>query len=189
MVNIKINEAIDDAFNNLRIQWKWFVVIGILLLVIGILALANVLIATVASMYFVGVAIITSGILQIIHAFQLRDRSYVLFWGGCGLIYTIAGIAVIADPVMASSALTLLLAITLFCLGIIRIWQGARSWHYAGNGWIIFSGILSLLLGILIMSGWPLNSLWIIGLLLGIDLLFQGWLYLLFGIAIRPKNT
>lgn len=189
MVDVKMNETLKDIFDNLRKQWKWFVGVGILLVIIGCLALANAFIATVASMYFFGFAIIVSGILEIIHAFQLRSGSNALFWGGCGIIYTIAGIAVIANPTMASSVLTLLLAIMFIFLGIVRIWQGIRIWHYDGSGWIIFSGILSLLLGILILSGWPINSLWIIGLFLGIDLLFQGWSYLLFGFAIRPKKN
>lgn len=183
-----VNSALGDFMSTLGHKWKWFVGIGALLIILGMLALGNQLMATVFSIYYIGALMLISGVLEIIHAFKVRGVGLSLYWGGAGLLYAIAGLIAFSNPILASSVLTLLMAVALIVMGIIRIGHGIRTRQYVGSGWIIFSGLMTLFLGVLIAVGWPVNSLWILGIFLGIDLLFQGWGYVTFGLAIRAST-
>lgn len=189
MTNSDSHDFLPQLKEKLGMKWGWFVAIGVMLILLGLLALGNQFIATVFTIYYLGALMVIAGVFQIIHAFQVRGVGLSLYWVGAGLLYTVAGIFAFANPVLASSVLTLLLAFALLASGVIRLWQGFKARGYnIGSGWIMFSGVLSLLLGILIAAEWPISSLWIIGLFLGIDLLFQGWGYISFGYGIKPEK-
>ena len=81
--------------------------------------------------------------------------------------------------------LTLLLAVALIAGGIFRIWVGMNARPQANWGWMVAGGVITLLAGIVIAIGWPVNSLWILGMFLAIDLIFQGWSFVAFGLALR----
>lgn len=189
MANADFQDLLPQLKEKLGMKWGWFVAIGVVLIFLGLLALGNQFLATVFTIYYLGALMVIAGIFQIIHAFQIRGVGLSLCWAVAGLLYAIAGIFAFANPVLASSVLTLLLAFALLASGIIRLWQGFKARGYnVGSGWIMFSGALSLLLGILIVADWPISGLWIIGLFLGIDLLFQGWGYIIFGYGIKPAK-
>jgi uncharacterized membrane protein HdeD (DUF308 family) len=120
-----------------------------------------------------------------VHAFQVRTWEHILTWVLSGLLYTIAGICAFANPVLTSTVLTLLLAVTLVVAGVLRIWVGRRLKSSRGWGWILFGGIVTVLAGVVIVIGWPVNSLWILGMFLAIDLFFQGWTLVAFGLSIK----
>jgi uncharacterized membrane protein HdeD (DUF308 family) len=168
-----------------RHQWGWFVALGVLLLVCSLIAFGNIFAATVVSIYFVGLMMLIGGVAYLVHAFQVRTWQHVLFWALSGVLYLIAGILAFTNPLFASAILTLMLAFSLTIAGVLRIFVGSKLKSGRGWGWIVFSGIVTILAGVVIAIGWPVNSLWILGLFLAIDLLFQGWTLIAFGFTIR----
>jgi uncharacterized membrane protein HdeD (DUF308 family) len=172
-----------------RSKWSWFIGIGILLLLLGGLALGNLVVATVASVLFIGMLMLLGGIIEIVHSFGVQNWKSFLFWLLSGLLYAAAGIVAFMNPILASTVLTFLLAAALLAIGIIRIWTGYQSRHSTGWSWIVASGVVTALLGIVIALGWPINSLWVLGAFLAIDLIFQGWSFIAFGWGLKHFDT
>lgn len=169
----------------LRSKWGWFVLLGVALLVLGVIAAGNLLIATAASIFFVGTMMIIGGIVEIIHAFGVKSWGTFFWWLLSGILYVVAGYLAFANPVLAAGVMTLFLAISLIASGLVRIWIGFSGRGVEGWGWVIAGGIITVLAGLIIASGWPVNSLWILGLFLAIDLIFQGVTYVGFGFGLR----
>src|SRR3954447_16822681 len=101
------------SFSELRSKWGWFVALGVLLLLAGVLALADEFLATVVSVFYVGALMLVSGIFQIIHSFGVKSWGRFFWWLLSGIVYTLAGIFAYLNPLLASTVLTLLLAIAL----------------------------------------------------------------------------
>lgn len=181
--------AISDQMPNgdaaVRTKWGWFVVLGVIVLALGVIAAGNLLIATAASVFFVGAMMIAAGIVEIIHAFGVKSWGKFFLWLLSGLLYIVAGYFAFANPLLATAVLTLFLAISLIASGLVRIWIGFTSKNLQGWGWVVAAGVVTTLAGLIIFSGWPVNSLWILGLFLAIDLIFQGITYIAFGFGLR----
>ena len=160
-----------------------------MLVLLGFVALGNLVVATVASIFVLGVVMIAGGIAHIVLAF--RGKGGRSFAGGLlgGLLYLLAGVLVFSNPALASSVFTLLIAFALIAAGAARIWLGLSMRPEKGWGWIMTAGVVTIFAGLVIATGWPVNSLWVIGLFLGVDLLFQGWSYIAVGLAIRTRLT
>lgn len=177
--------ALRDAIGETRSKWGWFVALGVLLLIFGGVAFGNLFIATVASVFVVGSLMLVAGIIEIIHAFGVKDWSGFFWWLLSGLLYAIAGFLAFYNPLLASAVLTFLLAASLVASGILRLWVGLKNREASGWGWIVAAGVVTTLAGLIIAAGWPVNSLWVLGLFLAIDLIFQGWTFIAFGLALR----
>lgn len=172
-------------FSSLQSKWVWFAILGVLLIACGAIAAANVFLATVVSVYYVGLFMLIGGIVYLVHAFQLREWDHLLFWALSGVLYVLAGVFAFINPILASAALTLFLALALLIAGIFRLWIGLRMRPVKGWHWVVASGAITALAGFVIVLGWPVNSLWILGLFLACDLFIQGWSMLAFALALR----
>jgi uncharacterized membrane protein HdeD (DUF308 family) len=179
------SDALRDAIGQTRAKWGWFVALGVLLLIFGGIAFGNLFIATVASVYVVGWLMLMAGIVEIIHAFGVKTWGRLFYWLLSGLLYAIAGFFAFYNPVLASAVFTFLLAVALIAAGLLRIWVGYQHRAEQGSGWIIAAGVVTTLAGLVIAIGWPVNSLWVLGLFLAIDLIFQGWTFIAFGLALK----
>jgi uncharacterized membrane protein HdeD (DUF308 family) len=114
-----------------------------------------------------------------------RTWSRFLLWVAAGLLYLVAGAIAIAQPLFAAVVFTLVLGAGLLATGIVRLWL---AWHMpAGQpkGLVVFSGVVTTLLGMVVTLGWPGDSLFILGMLLGIDLIFYGAGWIGFGLLLR----
>ncbi|MDE1996072.1 MAG: HdeD family acid-resistance protein [Rhizobiaceae bacterium] len=169
----------------IRSKWGWFVALGVLLLLFGAVALGNLFVATVASVYYIGVLMLIGGIVHLVHAFQVRGWDHILFWALSGLIYVLAGAFAFTNPLLASAALTFFLAVTLIIAGTFRVWVGRKLKPERGWIWIVIGGVVTAIAGFAIALGWPVNSLWVLGLFLAADLIFQGWTLVAFGLGLR----
>lgn len=176
------------AADNIRAAWGWFVALGAVFIVLGLIASSQLLLATVVTVYYLGATIIMAGILQIVQSCRLSRWTGFILWLLSGLLYIGAGIMSFMNPALASSALTLLLALFTAASGIARIWLGAGAMSERGWGWIVASGVLSTVVGLLVLVGWPVNSAWVLGLILSIDLIFQGCTMLGAGFRLRSMN-
>ncbi|QIQ22271.1 HdeD family acid-resistance protein [Zophobihabitans entericus] len=171
--------------SSLRGKWGWFLIIGIVLLVLGCLALSHQLIATVFSVYYIGILLVIAGLAQAIQSFQIKGFGQTALWAVMGVLYILIGILALFQPLLISSALTLILAITLIISGVSQTLGSLNNRALPLWGWLLFSGLITLILGIIILSGWPEASLWVLGMFLGIDLAFQGWAYIAMSFAIK----
>ncbi|MBB4194978.1 uncharacterized membrane protein HdeD (DUF308 family) [Rhizobium aethiopicum] len=133
--------------SQLQSKWIWFVGLGVLLLVCGLIALGNLMLATVVSVYYVGMLMLFGGVTYLVHAFQVRGWDHVLFWTLSGLLYVFAGIAAFVNPILTSAALTLFLSLALVIAGVFRTWVGRRMKPAKGWGWIVASGVITALAG------------------------------------------
>lgn len=173
------------AISELRDKWGWFVALGVLMLVAGVIAMLNLFLATVVSVFYVGALMLVSGIFQIVHAFSVKNWGRLAWWLLSGLAYAAAGIIAFANPLLASSVLTLLLAAALLGAGVMRVWVGMENRERANWGWIVAAGVVTALAGLIIAIGWPVNSLFVLGAFLAIDLIFQGAALTAFGMALK----
>jgi uncharacterized membrane protein HdeD (DUF308 family) len=151
-----------------RLNW-----LGILLIVLGIVSILSPAIAGGAVVTVVGLILLVAGVVQVVRAFQMAGSEKVLTIA-LGVIAALAGIAVVLHPILGLAFLTLLLVAYFFAEGVWKIIASFRYRPAAGWGWLLSSGILSLVLGWLIWSQWPLSGLWAVGVLVGVNLLGTG---------------
>ena len=166
--------TLGSAIHTLRHNWGWFVGLGVLSIVAGLLALGNIMVGTLVSILFIGAMMTVAGIAHIVHAFQVREWGQFALWLLTGLLYTAAGLLIAYNPLLGASVFTLFIGIMLIASGVMRIIVAFGMRGHAGWGWMLLAGLVTLFLGLLIAARWPVNSLWVLGLFLGIDLLFTG---------------
>ena len=148
---------------------------GVISLILGTIAILAPLAATVAVVWVIGAVILVQGIIQLVHCFKSAQWSafaWNLLWA---VVYVIAGGLILARPLLGAVTLTLLLAAFFIVSGVVKLGLAMKLKPAPRWGWVFFSGIMGLVLGLIIFAGWPGDSLAIMGLLLGIDLIFGGW--------------
>jgi len=175
----------------LRAKWGWIVALGVVYVVAGFVALGSVMTATVASVLVVGVMMIVAGIAELFNAFQIKSWGKFLIWALLGVLYIIAGFVTFENPLFAAVLLTLILGASLVASGVVRIFLAFNMKRETPWIWVALSGVVTLLLGLLILARWPINSIYILGLFLGIDLIMAGagWIGLGFGLHQRPVTS
>jgi uncharacterized membrane protein HdeD (DUF308 family) len=166
-------------------KWGWFVALGIGELILGGIASTNLLAANLASVLFIGAAMLVGGIFQIVHAFSARGIRGLLYWLIGGIVYAAAGAVILYDPILGSLTLSLLAGVLLLVAGVLRAWAGFHSRPAAGWRWIVAAGVLTFFVGVILIAAWPAISLWLLGATLVVDLIFQGWGFIAFGVALR----
>jgi uncharacterized membrane protein HdeD (DUF308 family) len=172
------------GMDELRQSAGWFIGLGVLLVVLGMAALAYTAVTTIISVVLFGWLLLMVGALQAAHA-MWRSR-----WGGffielcSGVLYAVVGLMIVAAPQQAAEGLTLLIAVLLIVGGIFRL-AIAVSGNYHHWGWLFLSGLINLLLGVMIWRQWPLSGLWVIGVFVGIDMIFNGWTMIMLGTMAR----
>jgi uncharacterized membrane protein HdeD (DUF308 family) len=172
----------------LRAKWGWVVGIGIALIVFGLIALGSVVAATVASVWVVGIMMLISGAAEVANAFAVKTWGKFFLWALLGLLYGLAGVFTIMNPVLAAGVLTLLLGAGLAASGIVRVILAFQMREGTPWGWVVLSGLITLLLGLMILAKWPVSSLWVLGTFLGIDLVFAGVSWVVVGLALKRAS-
>jgi uncharacterized membrane protein HdeD (DUF308 family) len=169
-------------------NWGWLLALGILMIILGAFAIAAPYGATLAVQFALGWILVIGGIAEAIHAFMARG------WGGfllellSAILYVVVGVLLLTNPVGGALALTIVLAVFLIVEGIFKIMMAMRVRDHRGWGWLLASGVLSVILGVLIWAEWPASGLWVIGLLVGIQLLFTGWSLVMLALAARAHR-
>jgi uncharacterized membrane protein HdeD (DUF308 family) len=157
---------------------------GIALVILGIVAVGSALFMTLTTVLIFGVLLIMGAIFQIVAAIWGRNWKGFILHLLMGVLYFVAGVFMIDNPLEAASALTLLIAACLIGSGILRIVFSALQ-RFEGWGWLILNGVVALVLGASIWKQWPLSGLWVIGLFVGIEMLFSGVSWIMLGLSVR----
>jgi uncharacterized membrane protein HdeD (DUF308 family) len=169
-------------------NWGWLLAFGILMIILGIFAIGAPVVATIAFQVVLGWLLVIGGIAEGIHAFMAQNWRGFLFELLSAILYVVVGALLLFNPLLGAAALTLLLAVFLVVEGIFKIIMALRVRDHRGWGWVLASGILSLILGAMIWAQWPASGLWVIGLLVGIQLLFTGWSVVMLALAARAHR-
>ena len=179
------NSQVSSDTAPLRAKSGWIVALGVVYTIVGFIALGSVVMATVASVFVVGVMMIIAGVAEVVSAFQIKSWGKFLLWALLGVLYVIAGFVTFENPLLAAALLTLVLGASLVASGIMRIILAFSMKRETPWIWVALSGIITLLLGLLILAHWPINSVYILGLLLGIDLIIAGAGWIGIGLGLR----
>lgn len=160
---------------------------AILFILLGIIAIAIPQFFTIGIELLVGTLLIAAGIVQLIRLFQNKDAPG--FWGSFfGAIFSlILGALFLIYPLAGVLSLTYLLILYFIIDGIAKIYFSFQLKSFQHWGWILFSGILSLALAALIITGLPGTAVWVLGLLVGINMLFFGFSLIGFASTIEQK--
>lgn len=183
--DVSLDRQASSTVAPLRAKWGWIVALGVVYLITGFIALGSMFIATVASVLLVGVMMIIAGVAEVISAFQMKSWGKFLIWALLGLLYILAGFVTFENPLLAAVVLTLVLGASLVVSGIVRLFLAFSMKRGSFWGWVAFSGVITLLLGLLILARWPINSVYILGLFLGIDLIMAGAAWVGLGLNLR----
>ena len=174
------------ADNSLCSKWSSFLTVGIVLILLGTLALGSALFTTLASVVLFGIVLAAAGIAQVVHAFWTPEWKGFFVQLFLGILSAVVGWLMVSNPISGALSLTLVLAALFIASGLFRIatslLTSVEHW-----GWLLLNGIITLALGILVLIQWPVGSLWIIGLFIAIDLLFAGWSNVIFGFSLRKQ--
>jgi uncharacterized membrane protein HdeD (DUF308 family) len=171
----------------LRGRWKWFVGVGILLVVVGLIALANVVDATLITTVIVGIALLFGGTMQIVGAWAADgSTSRRVLMAVLGVIYIIVGFNVIADPLAGAVALTVVVALFLIIDGVLRIFSALVPETENKVLTIVF-GIVMIILGGWLWSGIPVSGV-AIGFFVGLQLLVAGVVWIMLGFMARSSH-
>jgi len=179
----------DSELAPLRTKSGWIIALGVVYVIAGFVAPGSIVIATVASVLIVGVMMIVAGVAELINAFQIKSWGKFLIWALLGVLYMVAGFVTFENPLLAAVVLTLMLGASLVASGIIRVIIGFSMKRETPWMWVALSGAITLLLGLLILARWPINSVYILGLFLGIDLIMAGTGWIWFGSGLRQGQV
>ncbi|TPW30574.1 HdeD family acid-resistance protein [Martelella alba] len=169
-------------------RWGWILAFGLILLGFSIVLIANLFVATIASVVFFGVMIMLAGVFHLVQLMHAKVRGQMIFWAATGILYILAGIFVIYNPVMASRLFTVIIGVSLAVAGGFRLYLGMSFKPVQGWGWLVFSGLVLLLSAIMIASDFAHSSLWLLGLFVAVDFLVYGISLVVFALSIKPTN-
>ncbi|BDX20987.1 hypothetical protein TUM22923_03080 [Polynucleobacter sp. TUM22923] len=158
---------------------------GILFIVLGMIGVAGQTLFSFVSINIVGAFLILAGALQASHAMKSQGWRSVGIQMVLAVMYIVAGLFIWLFPIPALEVITLWLAAIFFVTGGLRLLSAFQHRHFQEWFWLVLSSAISILMGVLIMNGYPQSSLWLPGLLIAIELLLQGWSLLFLGLAAR----
>jgi len=169
-------------------HWGRLMALGFLFVILGTIGLGMVVWMTLASILAVGILAMVGGVVQLVQAFTFDGwkgkASHLLI----GLLYLVAGWLIIADPLSASAVVTMLLALTLIFIGILRTALALQNRGRQRWVWPLIGGLLSGILGVMILLQWPVTGLWVIGLFVSVEMIFHGWAYVALSL-IEKRST
>jgi len=174
-IELEIKHLQQEMQNYFQTHWKLFLAEGILFILLGLCAMAIPQLFTVAIVLFLGWIILFGGAVQIIRAFMFSDMPGFGSWLFMGILQVVVGYLFIAQPAAGVLTLTMLVALFFAFEGIAKISLAFMMRPLANWGLILFSGITALVFALIISISWSETSQWLLGLFLGINMIFLGW--------------
>jgi uncharacterized membrane protein HdeD (DUF308 family) len=154
-------------------HWGWFLAFGAVLILLGIAAIVRSVTATVASMLFFGWLLVVAGMFEFVSAFMVGNWAGFFLHLLIGILFAVMGVLMLTRPVISAESLTLAMSIFFLIAGLYQLIASAWT-HLPGWGWQALNGVITSILGVLVLAGWPASGLWVIGLFVGIELVFYG---------------
>ena len=186
-----VRESAYQIGGAVRRHWVLFLSEGIVLVILGVLALLAPVIASVAATVFFGWLLLLSGVVGLVTTFRARHAPG--FWWSLlsAVIGIIAGVLLLGWPLLGTLSLTAVLIAFLLAEGAVSILYALEHRNALSGrwGWMLTSGIIDVVLGVVLLIGLPGTALWALGLLLGINLIFGGWALIFMALHARPASA
>jgi len=180
----KISDVFAAEIAQVRKSWVWFLLIGILLMVLGATCIVKAQTATTFSILVLGWILMISGVFWLINSFLAIASPMFFLFLLSALIRGGIGYLLIRHPNAGAEGVTMLLAVLFIVGGLFRT-AGASVIKFPWWGWTVLSGIVAVVLGVYILANWPVASTFFVGIVIGVDLLFDGGALTAFSAAIR----
>ena len=172
-MNLSAMNLSADEMNSLRSNWRWSLAAGILVGLIGVVAIIHSVAATFVSLVTLAWLMIFAGITLAVHGFRNHKWSgFLLDLFGAAVIIATA-ILLVRSPLTSVLAVTVVLALYFIVSGIAET-IGGFAGRYRSTGWAVFDGVISILLGAALLATWPTSGIWFLGFAVGVKLLFLG---------------
>jgi len=161
----------------------WSIVVSLFMILAGILAIGLPLAAGIAVNFVVAWALMISGVAHLAFGWHIRAMGGAIWQLLLGALYIGIGVYLLLRPVAGLVTLTLALAIYLFAEGLLELILSFQVRPRNGWGWLLFDGVVTLILAIMIWRAWPMSTEWVIGTLVGISMIFSGATRLMLSLA------
>lgn len=175
ITTIEIRKLQERILAYLQKHWKLFFAEGLLFMILGLSAIVVPQLFTLGITLFLGWLIFIGGLIQIARAIAFFRMPGFSLWLFMGLLQAAIGYLLIADPTQGALTLTLLLTLLFAFEGVAKIVWALMLRPLASWGWVLFSGLTALIFAIAVWIGWPETAQWLLGLFLGINMVFLGW--------------
>jgi uncharacterized membrane protein HdeD (DUF308 family) len=169
-------------------KWGWFLFLGIVSVLAGFFAVGHPLLVTLFGVIFIGASLVVNGAMQIVQSVMTKTWKDTILGVLCGVVSVIGGILIMQEPVQGSVVITLFLLAALVVGGISRIviafhHRELRSWWLVALG-----GLASVVVGIMLYTALPWSGLWVLGTLIGVELIVQGVGWMTFAMDLRRQH-
>jgi uncharacterized membrane protein HdeD (DUF308 family) len=187
-VSKSMTASLEGGLEEIRSSWGWFVALGITLIILGAVCILGNVMATLATVLAFGWLLIIGGVAALIHAFRMRTWSGFFLFLLSAVLRGFTGYLLLRYPLAGELGLTMLLASFFIVGGTFRA-IGAGALRFPRWGWTAVSGVVSIVLGVMLLVQLPISSLWFIGLAIGVDFVFDGSSLVALGLALRGIPT
>lgn len=184
---MRADVAQNEVFGELQKNWGWMLALGIVMVILGVIGLGMSTMLTIVSVLYFGVLMLFGCGAQFAQAIRSEAWKGRLWHILIAIVYLVAGLIMLLNPALASVTLTLMIAWSLVAIGILRIIIAIQMRGTSGWVWALLGGLVTIVLGIMIMNQWPVSGLWVIGMFVAIEMLFAGWSQIV--IALAAKNA
>lgn len=165
----------ENIFNATNRSSGMVIFIGVLFIILGMIGIMWQSLASIISVNILGFLLLAAGIIQLVLAFKNEGWKSIIIQLLVAILYVATGVYTLLYPIPSLEAITLCLAAIFLVSGIIRIVTAFEYKVFSKWFWILLSGIISILMTFLIIKSFPLSSLWLLGLLISLEFVFQGW--------------
>ena len=167
-------------------MWGWYLALGIALILLGAYCIYADVSATLASVWAIGIVLMLAGAAQIVAGFMSRTAGHIILLLLVGALDIFVGLALVQHTGYGALVLTLFLAV-LFVFGGIYRFVASLWLQFPHYGWVAFSGLVSIALGVLLWMQWPVSAMWFIGFAVGVNLIVAGIAWS--ALSVKLKNT
>jgi len=178
-------EILNGATPEMIHHWGRFLAFGIVLIFLGMVAIVRSFITTVASMMFFGWLLLFAGIIEFTYAFMVGKWAGFFVHLLIALVFGITGAVMLFRPVMSAETITLIMAVFFLVAGFYQFFASMWVSNLPGSGWGAANGMISAILGMLLLAQWPVSGLWVVGLFVGIDLVIYGSAWIAMALQLR----
>jgi len=184
-MNEQTNEMATGLIDGIRENARLAVISGVILIIAGMFAILSPMIAGLSITIMVGVALIIGGIGECFLAFRCGAFGRGLLTFVVGALMVIVGAFMINQPVAGLASITLLLVAYLVAVGVVELFMSLQIRPADGWGIMLFNGVITLLLGLMLWRQYPLSGAWAVGVLFGIKMVFSGWVLVFIGRSVK----
>jgi uncharacterized membrane protein HdeD (DUF308 family) len=167
--------------------WGWFLAFGIALMALGVIAVARSVTATIVSMLFFGWLLLFACGIEVAQAIVVGHWAGFFHHLVAAILFGVTGFLIVTRPLLGAEVATMLIALLFLIGGLFQalssVWIALPGW-----GWQLADGIITFILGILVLAPWPVSGLWVIGLFVGIDLIFYGAAWIALALGLRAGS-